>query len=173
MTLHQADGVLHQQIPLHLHDGRRRRTHKIHREIIACIVCAVHFLIFVIEVGVIKRDLNGCAAFSQIIQSHAHLVEGMTEIFVTRNRPAHLQQMRLHVKTNTGLFFIRADSAIHKRLGPRVFPQWFERLLKLLEANIGAQWHFAMHVNFKRGVVTWHKSILTYLSPHVIAVTRD
>ena len=150
---------MHQQITLHLHDGSRRRPDKVHGKVVPGLF-PVAILIFLIVVSVVKSDLDGRTSFSQIVQAHAHLVEHLTKVFVARNRPAQVQQMRLHIQPDAGFFFVSAGCAIDQRLGPGVSPQGLERFLQLIKTDISTQGHFAVDMDFKRGVVTGHGLIL-------------
>ena len=65
MALHQIDQILHQQIALHLHDGRRRRTYKQHQEIVTRI--AALLLVFFVELSVIKSNFQRGTGGGQVV----------------------------------------------------------------------------------------------------------
>ena len=113
MALHQADHVLHQQIPLDLHDGRRCGADKVHDEVVARFLVAVVVIIalFLVEVGIVKSHFKRRADLGQIVQAHAHFIERLAKIFIARHRPAHLQQMLGRIEPDAGLFFVNAGSA--------------------------------------------------------------
>ena len=152
MALHHVHHILHQQIALHLHDGRRRRAHEQHHKIVARLG-AVVFLVL-IEIGVVKRHLDGGAQLGQLVEAHAHFIERLAKIVVATHRPAHLQHVLLSIELDSRLFFVGTGRAIGQRAGTGVFPQGFERLLELFKAGIGAQLDLSVDMDFKGSVVT-------------------
>ena len=56
MPLHQADQILHQQITLHLHDGRRIGTNKKHHKVVTRFRTGL--LVFFVELGVVESDFD-------------------------------------------------------------------------------------------------------------------
>ncbi|MPN44343.1 hypothetical protein SDC9_191907 [bioreactor metagenome] len=154
MALHHVDHVLHQQIALHLHDGRRRRTHEQHHEVVARLGAFLGAIaILVVELGVVERHLDGGALVCKLIQAHAHLVERLAEILVAAHRPAHLEHMRLGVELDARLFLIRARRPCCQGAGACVLPQRTKRLLQLLEIDFIAQLHLSVHMDFEGCVV--------------------
>ncbi len=110
-------------------------------------------VIFFVEIGVVKSHLDGRTLRGQFVQTHARLVERLAEVFVAAHRPAQLKQVLLRVELDAGLLLVGTCSAIGQRAGAGVFPHGRQRVLKLPERYVGAQGHFTMNVNFKRGVV--------------------
>jgi hypothetical protein len=137
MALHQVDHILHQQVALHLHDGRRRGADEQHQEIVACGVI-VGGLVFV-ELGIVEGHLNGRALLGQLIESHAHLVERLAKILVAGHRPAQAQHMLLGFVLDTRLVIVRTGRAISQGTRTGIAPQRLERLLQLLKGGISTQ----------------------------------
>ena len=113
VALHQIDQVLHQQIALHLHDGGRCGTHKQHEEIVTRIATLL-FVVF-IKFGVVKRDFQRGAGTGEVVQGHAHFIQGLAEIILALDGPANLQNMVVSVKANTRFFLVKAVSAFAER----------------------------------------------------------
>ena len=109
MALHQIDQILHQQIALYLHDGRRRRAYKQHQEIITRI--AALLLVFFIELSIVKSNFQRRTCGGQVVQSHAHLIQSLAKIVLTLDGPTYLKNMVIGVKTNAGFFLVKAVRA--------------------------------------------------------------
>ena len=110
-------------------------------------------LFFLVELGVVKGDLDGCALFGELVQAHAHLVERLPEVLFARYRPAHPQHMLGGVELDPGFFFVRAFGAVGERLGPGIRPQGLERILQLGVGHLGAKGHIAVDMDFEWSVI--------------------
>jgi hypothetical protein len=96
------------------------------------------------------------AALGEFVQGHAHLVERLAEVLVAGHGPAHLEHVVLGLEADAGFFLVGAGGAVGERLGARVFPQWLQRFLDLVETDVRTQGHVAMHMNFEWSVVARH-----------------
>ena len=154
MALHQAHHVFHEQVALHLHDGLRRGADEQQHEVIARLAAFV-FVVF-IEIHVVERDFDRRAVLGQVIEVHAQVIELLAEVFAAFHRPAHLQGARDGVVADAWLFLVQAGCAASQRARARVLPQGLERLFNGLQAGAGAQFHIAMHMDFKGIVIGAH-----------------
>jgi hypothetical protein len=93
---------------------------------------------------------------SQIVDTHAHVVQRLAEILIAAHGPAHLQQPFLVVELDAGLFLVDAAGTIGQGARAGIFPQRAQRFLQLLVGRVGAQQHLAVHMDFKRSVVIRH-----------------
>ena len=105
MPLHQVHHVLHQEVALHLHDGRGRGADKQHEEIVAGFT-ALRFVFFV-EFRIVKSHFKRRAREGEVVQAHAHVVQGLAEVVFAFDGPANLQQMVVFVETDARLFFVK------------------------------------------------------------------
>jgi len=112
VALHQRDHVFDQQVALHLHDRGGVGADEQHDEVVAGFLFG--FAFFLVVVGVVERDFDGRALLGQLVERHAHFVEFLAEVFVTRHGPAHREHVLLLVEADAGLFLVGTGGAIGK-----------------------------------------------------------
>ena len=148
MTLHESDHILYKQIALHLHDRRGVRADEENNEIVTRFSVGGIALLFLIKLSIVKGHLNGRTGLSYFVEIHTHLIERLTKVVVTLNRPAHLKQVLTLLKLDARFVFVKTTRSIFERAGTGIFPQGLECVLQVLKRDVTSQRHLTMHMNF-------------------------